>query len=256
VRLVNRAEWGARPPQQRQLLAKNEQKGTAVHYTAADADEQADHLRCAGRVRGIQAFHIDGRGWSDIAYSYLVCKHGYVFEGRCRGIRTAAQGTNDGNDGYHAVCFLGDDSAGRDDVTDPGRAAMRDAVIWCNAWAGVDEIRPHSSFHSTACPGDDLRVWITAGMPQPEEEDDMPFTRDEIKAMVREVLNEGTASGQTSWATTSKNTLRVGQETYNEAKGANDQGATLDAIASRVTAIEGDVDRLAAALIPPPGTVP
>jgi hypothetical protein len=245
MRLVNRAEWGARPPAQRQLLAVKQQRGTAVHYTASDADEQADHANCARRVRGIQAFHIDGRGWSDIAYSFLVCKHGYVFEGRGRGIRTAAQGTNDGNDAYHAVCFLGDDTAGRDDVTDPGRAAMADAVRWCNAWAGVDGIRPHSSFHSTACPGDDLRAFIIAGMPAPEEGMTMPEAQ-EILAAIAKLREDLTVFGTTG----------VEQTFEGIAQRQRDTLTKLDAIASRVTAIEGDVDRLAAALIPPAGSIP
>ena len=169
--LVTRAQWGARPPQQRTLLIKAEQRGTAVHYSGSDADEQVDHRNCAGRVRGIQNFHMDGRGWSDIAYSFLVCKHGATFEGRGRGIRTAAQGTNAGNDGYHAVCFLGDDTANRDDSTPTGRLALKQTIAFCNAWASVDGVRPHSSFHSTGCPGDDLRAWIAAGMPIESEDD-------------------------------------------------------------------------------------
>jgi hypothetical protein len=189
MRLVTRQQWGARPPRARSSLARAEQRGTAVHYSAADADEQADHARCAGRVRGIQAFHLDNRGWSDIAYSYLACKHGFVFEGRGLGTRTAAQGTNAGNDGYHAVCFLGDDTANRDDVTDAGRQAIREAVKHCNAWARVAEVRPHSSFKATSCPGDDLRGWIAKGMPiQPSEEDDLTDDeRELLKATAADV---------------------------------------------------------------------
>jgi hypothetical protein len=148
-----------------------------VHYSAADADEQADHANCARRVRAIQDFHMDGRGWADIAYSYLACKHGFVYEGRGVGVRTAAQGTDAGNDGYHAVCFLGDDTPDRDDVTDAGRVAIRAAVEHCNRWAGVSAVRPHSWFKPTACPGDDLHGWLGRGMPiaqpAPPKEDDM-----------------------------------------------------------------------------------
>jgi hypothetical protein len=182
MNLVTRAQWGARPAKHREALARKAQHGTAVHYSASDADEQADHANCSKRVRGIQSFHMDGRGWSDIAYSFLACKHGFVYEGRGRGIRTAANGTNSGNDGYHAVCFLGDDTAGRDDVTDQGREAIRDAVRHCNAWAGVSAVRPHSWFKATGCPGDDLRGWLQQGMPvasaPPPEEADMPLDQD------------------------------------------------------------------------------
>ena len=93
MRLVTRAQWGARPPENRTALVRHDQLGTAVHYSGSDADEQADHANCARRVRAIQDFHLDGRGWADIAYSYVACKHGYIYEGRGRGIRTAAQGT-------------------------------------------------------------------------------------------------------------------------------------------------------------------
>ena len=35
-----------------------------------------DHTRCTGVVRSIQSFHMDGNGWNDIAYNFLVCPHG------------------------------------------------------------------------------------------------------------------------------------------------------------------------------------
>jgi hypothetical protein len=194
MRLVTRAQWGARPAKNRTDLNRRTQRGTAVHYSASDADEQADHKNCAKRVRGIQTFHLDGRGWADIAYSYLVCKHGVVFEGRGRGIRTAANGTNAGNTGYHAVCFLGDDTAVRDDVTDAGREAIREAVFHCNAWAGVGETRPHSFFKATGCPGEDLRGWIARGMPvsaaaSSKEVEDM--TKAELVEVLKSALSPG-----------------------------------------------------------------
>lgn len=195
MQLVSRADWGARAPRNRQPLDRNAQRGSAVHYTAADADEQADHANCAGRVRGIQSFHMDGNGWADIAYSFLACKHGTVFEGRGRGVRTAAQGTDAGNDAYHAVCFLGDDTSGRDDVTGAGREAIAAAVAHCNAWAGVDGVRPHSSFKATACPGDQLRAFIAAGMPTTTEEDDMtPEQAAQLAAIHAGLIVPGTTS--------------------------------------------------------------
>jgi len=184
MRLVSRADWGARPPRSRTPLDRAAQLGTAVHYSAADADEQSDHARCAIRVRAIQAFHMDARGWADIAYSYLACKHGLVYEGRGRGVRTAAQGTTAGNDAWHAVCFLGDDTPARDDVTDAGREAVRDTVLHCNAWSDATGVRPHSAFHATACPGDQLRDWVAAGMPlATPKEDDMPLSAEDLKAI-------------------------------------------------------------------------
>lgn len=191
MNLVTRSQWGARSPKTRTFLVTSQQRGTAVHYTGSAAEAKSDHALCDNVVRSIQNFHMDDRGWADIAYSFLVCIHGYVFEGRGRGIRTAAQGTNDGNDAYHAVCFMGGDLPGRADVTSAGLRAIKDAVNHCNAWAGVKGVRPHSSFHSTECPGDELRAWIAKGMPTggTTEEDDV--TKEELVDVLRAGLSPG-----------------------------------------------------------------
>ena len=157
MEIVSRSQWGARPPRATTALVPSQVRGIAVHYTAMDADRVHDHAGCAARVRGIQRFHMDTRSWNDIAYSWLVCQHGYVFEGRGWGVRTAANGTNDGNNGYHAVCFLGGDTD-RDDVT----AAGRDALGRVLRAAPGGDVKPHSFFTTTTCPGDELRAYVEA----------------------------------------------------------------------------------------------
>jgi len=162
MKVVSRRRWGARPPSSREPLPAARARGVAVHYSASNADERASHENCAARVRAIQRFHQDEQKFSDIAYSFVFCKHGFVFVGRGWGVRTAAQGTNFGNDHYHAVCFLGDDTVRRDDVTRRGRKALAQLVLAGRRRFG-DEVRPHSSFKATACPGDDLRGTIRFG---------------------------------------------------------------------------------------------
>lgn len=166
--IVSRAQWGARKPRAVTLLPFSAIDGLAVHYTAAEADRVDDPNDCPARVRGIQRYHMDTNGWADIAYSWLVCRHGTIYEGRGWNVRTAANGTNAGNDHYLAVCFLGGDRDGRDDVTDPGRQAI--AWLWAEIrrrYQTATRIRPHSYFKATACPGAELRRWLTAGMPLP-----------------------------------------------------------------------------------------
>jgi hypothetical protein len=187
--LITRAAWGARAPKNTTPLVASEQRGVAIHYSAAESDRVAIHDDCARRVRAIQAFHMDGRGWADIAYNYLVCHHGFRFAGRGLGIRSAAQGTNAGNDGYHAVCFLGFDREGRMDVTPEAKRAIADCIASVRVrYPHATAVRPHSAFHATACPGDELRAWITAGVPvpvpTPQEDDDMD------EATLRKIVRE------------------------------------------------------------------
>lgn len=132
-----------------------------MHYSGMDSDEQASHTRCAGRVRGMQRYHMEEKGWLDIAYSQLVCTHGYVFVGRGYGIRTAANGTTAANDHYFAVCFLGDDTPRRADVTRQARNALGELIRdYQRRYPRALHVRPHSAFTSTLCPGRELSAWI------------------------------------------------------------------------------------------------
>jgi hypothetical protein len=128
-----------------------------------DADEERLHRDCAARVRGIQRYHIEEKGWLDAAYNHVLCGHGFVFVVRGFGARSAANGTKEANDRYFAVCFLGDDSAGRADVTPDARRALRNLIAeYRRRFPNAREVRPHSDFFATACPGDELRALIRA----------------------------------------------------------------------------------------------
>jgi hypothetical protein len=126
-----------------------------------NADEQRLHANCAARVRGMQRFHMEENGWLDVAYSHVFCRHGYVFVGRGFDARSAANGTADANDRYFAVCFLGDDSAGKADVSPEARRALEQLIAeYRRRYPAARAIRPHSDFVATACPGDELREFI------------------------------------------------------------------------------------------------
>jgi hypothetical protein len=127
-----------------------------------NADEQRLHRNCAGRIRAMQRFHMETRGWLDVAYNHIFCRHGYVFVGRGFGARSAANGTAAANDHYFAICFLGDDSVGRADVTPEARRVLRQLIgEYRRRYPRAREVRPHSDFVATQCPGDELRALIS-----------------------------------------------------------------------------------------------
>lgn len=164
-RFVTRAQWRARAPKRPGLPTNITpgRGGVGIHYEAAAPP--ASHTLCDDAVRQIQVFHQDTRGWIDIAYTALICPHGYIYEGRGLHKRTAANGTDDANQRYYALCWLGDEKH------PPGPAAVqafRDAIAWCRGDGGAGkEIRPHSVFFNTACPGDTLRSLIRSGQLEP-----------------------------------------------------------------------------------------
>ena len=51
-----------------------------VHHSAGRDCTSVDD--CAAEVRAIQNYHMDGNGWSDIGYTFLVGGDGSIFEGR------------------------------------------------------------------------------------------------------------------------------------------------------------------------------
>lgn len=157
MKLVTREAWAAEAPRAVKVPVLQPQY-LVVHYTGFNGDEQAKHDACAARVRGIQHYHQDVKGWADIAYNHLVCKHGYVFEGRGFGVMTAA--TFGFNAVTQAVCFLGDDTANRDDVTAAGREALVDIS---RVYARKFKLKVgygHRDFVATACPGDELYRYV------------------------------------------------------------------------------------------------
>lgn len=162
--LVTRTAWGALPAKARTPQRPEAVRFLVVHYSAMDADEQAAHRNCAGRVRGIQRYHMTSDqltpgGASDIGYSWVVCKHGYVF--KARGFRVLPAATGGANSFTQAVCFLGNDSAGRDDVTPKGRAAIREVLAFLERNApNLEGVRGHRDFGSTTCPGAELYAFV------------------------------------------------------------------------------------------------
>lgn len=173
MRLITRAQWGARPPRARPAL--NGTGGTG-HWEGPHMGTFT-HASCPAKVRGIQAFHMDARGWSDIAYNAVVCPHGYVFEGRGQGVRSAANGTNVGNDADYAVCYLGGEG---DPFTAEGATAMAEALHWVSPGG---RRHAHRDWKPTTCPGDTIAAWVhspaalTPGAPTTGEDD---VTREEL----------------------------------------------------------------------------
>jgi hypothetical protein len=159
AKYVSRSAWGAKLAKSVTVLPPRLVDGIVYHYTGSDSDEQADHANCAGRVRGIQRYHMETKGWSDIAYSFVTCKHGYIFEGR--GLERMSAATFGHNDHTLAICFLGDDSINRDDVT----VAGRQGIVACSRYIrskrlNARKIWGHRDLVATSCPGNELYGYI------------------------------------------------------------------------------------------------
>jgi hypothetical protein len=157
VKIISRDSWGAKPNKTK-FSKLGEVKGLVIHWSAYPiaVGNQAE----MDQVKKIQRLHQVDRGWNDVAYNFLVGDTGQIYEGRGFGNRSAAQGGNSrqeinyNNKHYVAVCWLGGSKP-----TDQPSAEARAAISWLYEQVG-GELRPHSSFKQTDCPGDAWRQWI------------------------------------------------------------------------------------------------
>lgn len=149
--IVAREDWGARPPKRRHNIPVPT-RDLVQHHTVGD-------YRGAAGIRAIQNFHMDGRGWSDIAYSFVIDRRNLtIYEGR--GFGVAGGHTKGHNTTSHAICVTGNF-----DLYQPSDDLLR--VIAALVRFGADQGKwpdritgGHRDFGSTACPGKYLYLAI------------------------------------------------------------------------------------------------
>jgi hypothetical protein len=157
VAFVSRKEAGLVAPRNVSRNVDTNPGGVAVHYGGGQARIRS-HADCVALWRAWQKMHMSKpRGWSDIAYTGGYCNHGYALAGRGLGVRTAGQGTNDGNQRYFAFVWLN----GTANPTSLALGALGWWIQQARAFGSGSEVRPHRSFHSTSCPGNALAAYTT-----------------------------------------------------------------------------------------------
>ncbi|CAK1554921.1 unnamed protein product [Leptosia nina] len=80
LRIVNRSDWLSQPAEGPLDPLRLPAPWVIITHTATEAcDSQS---QCILRVRSIQTYHIESKGWYDIAYNFLVGGDGSVYYGR------------------------------------------------------------------------------------------------------------------------------------------------------------------------------
>jgi hypothetical protein len=151
IELVTKAEWGARPPDYRNSMPTPSPRFYDHHAAVESTDD-------AQEVRAHQQFHMDSRGWSDIAYNFLIpdpATGNLVYEGR--GVGVQGGHTQGENTESHAFCILGNFEVDRPAATTLELAAKLMAAGIKEKWWN-NNILGHrdAAGASTSCPG---RYW-------------------------------------------------------------------------------------------------
>jgi hypothetical protein len=149
--VVSRSAWGARNPGKicGSVVTPYRQ---AIHHTASPSSDGNIH----STMRGMQAYHIDNRGWCDIGYHFVVSQAGKVYQGRSRENRPGAHvgGENSGNVGTSLIGNFQSQS-----LSDTQLNAAAEIVGWVGRTYGIafnrTRIKGHRehSGQTTSCPG-------------------------------------------------------------------------------------------------------
>lgn len=169
--LQTRPELGLRSPRSISRNISPASGGVAIHYGGprVGITEHTPHSRCRAVWQSWQRYHMDTHGWADIAYTGAACQHGYLLRGRGIGVRTAAQGSNTGNQNYYALVWIGGEG---DTPSSAAIAALDEGIRRLRAAGAGDRVRPHSDFNSTACPGSALKQYAASRDRKPIEPSD------------------------------------------------------------------------------------
>lgn len=130
------------------------------HYDGSDQGlAKKDHDACRAYWKATRRFHMGPeRGWLDIGYSYGVCPHGVVLEGRGFGHVQAAQ--PGGNTSWTSCTFM---TGEHESPTVEQVEAWRELRAWLRGKGVAAAVRGHGEFISTSCPGKILRAMVKDG---------------------------------------------------------------------------------------------
>lgn len=131
----------------------------AIHHTVSPNN---DTMSPEARLRGIQSFHQNTRGWCDVGYHILISQDGRAWEGRPADTLGAHVGSQ--NRGALGISFIGTFTS----VTPNNKMLCTGAKLidWAVKQFGISRNRTsimgHRQFpgNSTACPGDKLYALI------------------------------------------------------------------------------------------------
>jgi hypothetical protein len=160
-RLYTCAEWGARPPNGTITVLNRKPAYIVVHHTAGGNSNDFSLAHAFSISRGIQNFHMDGRGWIDSGQQLTNSRGGHVTEGRHRSVEILDQGTRHvqgANVGDHNSEVIGIENEGlytSVNVTQQLWDSLVQLVAYIAQQYGISPsmIRGHRDFNATECPG-------------------------------------------------------------------------------------------------------
>ena len=155
-KIGSRSSWGAKAYRGSPDYASGIKQAVVHHTSGSNSYSAAD---VPGIIRGIQAYHQQGRGWNDIGYNVVADKYGRLWHARGGDVSKAVIGAHVAghNTGTFGISVLGTyNSAAPPKKT---RDAVASAIAWKFSINGISKASSsnmvgHRDLGQTDCPGD------------------------------------------------------------------------------------------------------
>jgi hypothetical protein len=163
ITFLDRDAWTTHGPA-KPLTELDAPVGVAVHWPGATGQIGQSQDAIASRLEGYRAFHVNVRGWNDIAYQMAIDNAGRIWKLRGERFMSAANGDQDVNQAWGAVLLMLDqDDKPSEDMVEAFRVWRK--TRWLTRFPHAIRIAPHSAVRpdATDCPGDAARALIRSG---------------------------------------------------------------------------------------------
>ncbi len=186
-----RSDWGPGLQPTGPLATEDDVRFLIVHHTASSNDYQPDEV--VDQIADFYDFHVGpDRGWSDIAYNFLIDRFGGIWEGRQGSIDNPVRGdATGGSQGFALLCSL-IGNHGEEAPTNEALTSLTQLLAWLghryrvdttpgstvsfssrgsNRWPeGADvtarTISGHRDMSRTSCPGDSVYRLLDEELPE------------------------------------------------------------------------------------------
>lgn len=112
-------------------------------------------------VEDVRRWHVQGNGWKDIGYHYVIYRDGSIHPGRP--LDQVGAHTSGHNATSIGVCYVGGVAADRktpkDTRTPEQKATLIDLVRSLKLVFGVSKVSGHNEYAKKACPSFDVQKW-------------------------------------------------------------------------------------------------
>ena len=155
INAIPRSQWTTAQPRTNDINAMGTISKITIHHEGMEVFQSTNYRTTAQRIERDRSSHVNFRGWSDIAYHYIIDPAGRIWEARPIAYQGAHVSRN--NENNIGIMLLG--NFNEQSPSNAQLAALRTNTRLLKRGHNVqrNNIKSHQEIRSTSCPGRNLQ---------------------------------------------------------------------------------------------------